>query len=139
MAILVRVVQWFTDPAHWTGPDGIQTRLIQHIQLSAESVLIGAAIVRAPDASLALLMSGDNEYSTTTRLEAWGILAEIVRSSNPLLGLGPANYYWYTLGGRYAQKLDPEHDIIYQADIPEFFWGLGPALFLAGRHKCIVA
>src|SRR5437899_10338111 len=44
MAILVRVVQWFTDPAHWTGPDGIPTRLIQHIQLSAESVLIGAAI-----------------------------------------------------------------------------------------------
>src|SRR5438477_11075512 len=44
MAILVRVVQWFTDPAHWTGPDGIPTRLGQHIQLSAESVLIGAAI-----------------------------------------------------------------------------------------------
>src|SRR2546430_3058459 len=44
MAILVRVVQWFTDPAHWTGPDGIPTRLIQHIQLSGEPVLVGAAI-----------------------------------------------------------------------------------------------
>ncbi len=44
MSVLVRVVQWFADPAHWTGPDGIPTRLVQHIQLSAESVLIGAAI-----------------------------------------------------------------------------------------------
>src|SRR5436853_3580070 len=44
MAILVRVVQWFADSAHWNGTDGIPTRLLQHIQLSAESVLIGAVI-----------------------------------------------------------------------------------------------
>ena len=36
-----------------------------------------------------------NEYSLTTRLEAWNILAQII-SLNPVLGLGPANYYWYT-------------------------------------------
>jgi hypothetical protein len=34
-------------------------------------------------------------YSVSTRVEAWGILAQIVRV-NPVLGLGPANYYWYT-------------------------------------------
>ena len=44
MSILANVIQWFTDPAHWTGPDGIPTRLLQHVQLSAESVLIGAVI-----------------------------------------------------------------------------------------------
>ena len=44
MDILGRVAQWFVDPAHWTGPDGIPTRLLQHVQLSAESVLIGAVI-----------------------------------------------------------------------------------------------
>jgi osmoprotectant transport system permease protein len=44
MSILTRVVEWFTNPAHWTGPDGIPTRLIEHLQLSAESVLIGAVI-----------------------------------------------------------------------------------------------
>src|SRR5438309_9846580 len=44
MPILVRVVQWFLDPAHWTGSDGIPIRLLQHVQLSAESVLIGALI-----------------------------------------------------------------------------------------------
>src|SRR5262252_7780421 len=44
MSVLAQVVQWFTNPAHWTGPDGIPTRLLQHVQLSAESVLIGAVI-----------------------------------------------------------------------------------------------
>src|SRR5438105_10807091 len=44
MSILGRVLQWFADPAHWTGSDGIPTRLVQHVQLSAESVVIGAVI-----------------------------------------------------------------------------------------------
>ncbi len=38
------IVQWFTNPAHWSGDDGIPTRLVEHIQISAESVAIGAAI-----------------------------------------------------------------------------------------------
>jgi hypothetical protein len=37
----------------------------------------------------------DNLYSVDTRLAAWSILLELVEV-NPLLGLGPANYYWYT-------------------------------------------
>jgi hypothetical protein len=37
----------------------------------------------------------NEEYSLVTRLEAWRILAEILKV-NPILGLGPANYYWYT-------------------------------------------
>ena len=44
MDVARRVVQWFFDPAHWTGTDGIPTRLGEHLQLSAESVLIGALI-----------------------------------------------------------------------------------------------
>jgi osmoprotectant transport system permease protein len=44
MSIVVKVVQWFADPAHWSGSDGIPTRLVEHLQLSAESVLIGAVI-----------------------------------------------------------------------------------------------
>ncbi|MCA9933316.1 MAG: O-antigen ligase family protein [Ardenticatenaceae bacterium] len=42
-----------------------------------------------------LLYIGDNSYSETTRLEAWRIIGEIVKIS-PLLGLGPANYSYYT-------------------------------------------
>lgn len=36
-----------------------------------------------------------DEYSYTTRLDAWSIVGEIIKA-NPVLGLGPANYYWYT-------------------------------------------
>lgn len=36
-----------------------------------------------------------DEYSYSTRMDAWYIVGEIVKA-NPILGLGPANYYWYT-------------------------------------------
>jgi hypothetical protein len=36
-----------------------------------------------------------DEYSISTRFDAWLILAQIVKAS-PILGLGFANYYWYT-------------------------------------------
>ncbi len=39
---------------------------------------------------------GDNEYSTLTRIEAWKIVGEIIKV-NPILGLGPGNYYNYTI------------------------------------------
>jgi osmoprotectant transport system permease protein len=44
VTILSSLVQWLTAPAHWQGPDGIPVRLAQHVQLSAESVAIGALI-----------------------------------------------------------------------------------------------
>jgi osmoprotectant transport system permease protein len=44
VSTLIAVLHWFVDPVHWTGTDGIPTRLAQHIQLSAESVFIGALI-----------------------------------------------------------------------------------------------
>ena len=43
----------------------------------------------------ALVYSADNQYSLTTRLAAWRILAKIVRAS-PAMGFGPANYYHVT-------------------------------------------
>ncbi len=44
MTILSNALHWLTDPAHWQGSDGIPTRLSEHLQLSAESVLIGGLI-----------------------------------------------------------------------------------------------
>jgi osmoprotectant transport system permease protein len=44
MTTISRVIEWFADPAHWSGSDGIPQRLIEHVQLSAESVAIGALI-----------------------------------------------------------------------------------------------
>jgi osmoprotectant transport system permease protein len=44
MTTVQSVWEWFTDPSHWQGPGGVPTRLAEHVQLSAESVLIGAVI-----------------------------------------------------------------------------------------------
>jgi len=44
VSILANVVQWLTNPAHWQGTDGIPVRLVEHVQLSAESVALGALI-----------------------------------------------------------------------------------------------
>lgn len=44
MTFILNSLQWLTDPTHWQGPDGIPIRLAQHVQLSAESVAIGALI-----------------------------------------------------------------------------------------------
>jgi hypothetical protein len=41
------------------------------------------------------LVTGGEDYSVLTRVEALRILLEIIKV-NPFLGLGPANYYWYT-------------------------------------------
>ena len=37
-------VQWFTEPANWSGEAGIPARLLEHAQLSVLSVLAAAAI-----------------------------------------------------------------------------------------------
>ena len=44
MTVLSNVAKWFADPARWSGPDGIPQRLVEHVQISAESVAIGAFI-----------------------------------------------------------------------------------------------
>jgi len=54
----------------------------------------GAAAALNSQKIINIVMTGQ-EYSWLTRLEAWRIVIEIARV-NPLLGLGPANYYHYT-------------------------------------------
>lgn len=56
--------------------------------LSIPFVVVGVAIA-AQD-----LISTD-QYSWGTRLDAWIVVLDISRA-NPILGLGFANYYWYT-------------------------------------------
>jgi osmoprotectant transport system permease protein len=44
MEFLASVWRWFADPTHWSGSEGIPQRLAEHVQLSAESVAVGAII-----------------------------------------------------------------------------------------------
>lgn len=37
-------IAWLLDPVHWSGPDGIPTRLFEHIAISASSVLVACLI-----------------------------------------------------------------------------------------------
>ena len=59
-----------------------------------------AGLLLLPIAGVAFLIvkSGvmsSEDYSVSTRLDAWLIMAHIIKIS-PILGLGFANYYWYT-------------------------------------------
>jgi osmoprotectant transport system permease protein len=44
MNLVVDALRWFTDPAHYQGSDAIQTRLLEHVELSGLAVLIGALV-----------------------------------------------------------------------------------------------
>ena len=66
--------------------------------LGARSWRAGLALV--PVAGLSALylwtrLVSTDEYSISTRFDAWSIMARIIKI-NPVLGLGFANYYWYT-------------------------------------------
>ena len=44
MDVVSQTVTWLTDPAHWVGPNGIPTRLLEHLAISAGSLAIAVAI-----------------------------------------------------------------------------------------------
>jgi osmoprotectant transport system permease protein len=44
MGVLGDVVAWLTDAANWQGSSGITTRIIEHLQMSVQAVVLGAAI-----------------------------------------------------------------------------------------------
>jgi hypothetical protein len=62
------------------------------IGLCTLAIPVGLLIVGS---ATKLLMSHE-QYSYLTRLEAWKVLFQLVWKS-PILGLGPANYYYYTV------------------------------------------
>jgi osmoprotectant transport system permease protein len=44
MGVIGDTAAWFSDPLHWSGPDGIPVRLFEHAAISAVSLLIALAI-----------------------------------------------------------------------------------------------
>ena len=44
MNLVTATFDWLTDPAHWSGADGITTRLLQHLGYTALTLLIASAI-----------------------------------------------------------------------------------------------
>jgi O-antigen ligase len=58
-------------------------------------LVAGVVLALKWNSAVNYLMGGDNEYSLSTRLAAWDILFKIIQV-NPVTGVGPANYYFYT-------------------------------------------
>jgi osmoprotectant transport system permease protein len=44
MSLLVDTARWLADPAHYQGSDAIQTRILEHVELSGLAVVIACAI-----------------------------------------------------------------------------------------------
>ena len=38
------ILDWLTDPDHWSGPDGIPTRILEHLQYSVIALVIAVLI-----------------------------------------------------------------------------------------------
>lgn len=65
------------------------------LALAAGGLAAVAAAAHLPGV-LARVLAGDNRYSLGTRLDAGWIVVSKIVPANPLLGLGPANYYHVT-------------------------------------------
>jgi hypothetical protein len=96
-------------------------------------VVLAAGLVIGPNLSQSLIAS--DEYSFVTRIAAWLSLTEIIKV-NPILGLGPANYYWYTpsvqiLGYRNIQFNSHNQYVDLVAQLG--FLGLGAFLWFAAE------
>lgn len=64
-------------------------------RLGLLTTLAGGAVAALNLQKVIALIMINEQYSAMTRWEAWRILAKILKA-NPVLGLGPANYYYYT-------------------------------------------
>ncbi len=61
---LGQLVAWLTDPGHWTGPGGVPTRLLEHLELSALAVIAGIAV--AVPAGLVIGHTGRGAFLATS-------------------------------------------------------------------------
>ncbi len=44
MTLLGDVARWFADPAHYQGSDAVQTRVLEHLEVSGLAVLVGVLL-----------------------------------------------------------------------------------------------
>ena len=63
MTFITETVAWLTDPAHWTGQGAIPLRLLEHVGLSAISLLVAIAI--------ALILTSVSVHAATPVRRTW--------------------------------------------------------------------
>jgi O-Antigen ligase len=93
VTVYVLFVLKFADKSGWVSVFACIAVIIV-----ARSWRAGLALVPIAGLSALFMWSrlvSSDDYSISTRFDAWVIMARIIRI-NPLWGLGFANYYWYT-------------------------------------------
>ena len=93
VTLYVLFILKFADKAGWLSVFVCIAAIIAARSWRAGLALVPIAILSALYLGEGLV--GTDQYSISTRFDAWLIMAQIIKIS-PLLGLGFANYYWYT-------------------------------------------
>jgi osmoprotectant transport system permease protein len=87
------VIAWLTDPANWSGPNGIPVRLGEHVTISVLSLLIASAIalpiglwIGHSGRGSTLAINTANIGRAIPSLAAIGLLVPITQAIDPELG-----------------------------------------------------
>lgn len=75
---------WTRSPGSITGAMPVTAQVLNLLGLPQQ------------DPNLAASLIAQDQYSVDTRVVAWDIVVTKVLPANPILGLGPSNYYHYT-------------------------------------------
>lgn len=93
ITLYVLFVLKFGDKSGWLSAFACMAAIIAARSWRAGLALIPIAVIAAVYMWSGLVAT--DEYSISTRFDAWIIMGQIIKIS-PILGLGFANYYWYT-------------------------------------------
>lgn len=87
------MIAWLTDPANWSGPNGIPVRLGEHVTISVLSLLIASAIalpiglwIGHTGRASTLAINTANIGRAIPSLAAIGLLVPITQAIDPELG-----------------------------------------------------
>jgi osmoprotectant transport system permease protein len=93
MNLIEKLAAWLTDSAHWAGPAGIPTRLLEHLALSGVSLAIAIAIalpvgiwIGHTGRFTALAVNTANVWRALPSLALIGIVLPITAALDPQAG-----------------------------------------------------
>lgn len=93
MNLIEKTAAWLTDSAHWAGPAGIPTRLLEHLALSGASLAIAIAIalpvgiwIGHTGRFTALAVNTANVWRALPSLALIGIVLPITAALDPQAG-----------------------------------------------------